>query len=183
MTTTPRPGHRQTVLPTAALNDRRKSSKQLLLDLAAEQLEIPLSSPIGSFSLVIPFDIDQRNHCTHHSIMILEEIQKENRTPCFRGLITEIERNATEQRLTLFCRSTTPPEITVLLKDEWSDLVLDTGIYASVIGKLEPGGQITVDTDQNLFILHPDLLITATTLSSMFPCARKAVIFPLFIFW
>lgn len=45
-----------------------------------------------------------------------------------------------------------------------------------MVGEFDRYGQCTVDNSQNLLILHPDHLISATVVGDSFTCTRKAVL-------
>ncbi|KAL6302085.1 Dna2-domain-containing protein [Sparassis latifolia] len=73
----------------------------------------------------------------------------------------------------------------VILRDDWADADIRVGDIVNVIGTFEPSPSssssgpmlsITVSAKVNLFILHPDLLITATSLSGAPQCRRKALV-------
>ncbi|GBE84559.1 DNA replication ATP-dependent helicase/nuclease dna2 [Sparassis crispa] len=73
----------------------------------------------------------------------------------------------------------------VILRDDWADADVRVGDIVNVIGAFEPSPlssssgsmlSITVSAKVNLFILHPDLLITATSLSGAPQCRRKALV-------
>lgn len=64
----------------------------------------------------------------------------------------------------------------ITLREAWYDTPCEKGSYVHVIGHFTPGGQCTVDNDNNMIILHPDHLISATTIGDSFGCMRKAVL-------
>ena len=50
------------------------------------------------------------------------------------------------------------------------------GSHVHVIGDFDRSGQCIIDNKQNLLILHPDHLISATVVGDSFTCIRKAVL-------
>ncbi|OJD38618.1 dna replication atp-dependent helicase dna2 [Diplodia corticola] len=64
----------------------------------------------------------------------------------------------------------------ITLREEWCDTRCTKGSYVHVIGAFTAGGQCTVDNGHNMIILHPDHLISATTVGDSFSCMRKAVL-------
>lgn len=64
----------------------------------------------------------------------------------------------------------------VILRQHWTDTPCLTGFYISVIGEFDRYGQCIVDNTQNLLILHPDHLTSATVVGDSFTCMRKAVL-------
>lgn len=64
----------------------------------------------------------------------------------------------------------------VILRQAWIDSPCVTGSYIHVVGDFDRYGQCVVDDTQNLLILHPDHLISATVVGDSFTCMRKAVL-------
>ncbi|KJZ74681.1 hypothetical protein HIM_06031 [Hirsutella minnesotensis 3608] len=65
---------------------------------------------------------------------------------------------------------------TVSLRGAWFDTPAHANSYVHVIGKFSAKGQCIVDDAQNLLILHPDQLISATVVADSFGCMRRAVL-------
>ncbi|KAH9923850.1 Dna2-domain-containing protein [Fomitopsis serialis] len=73
----------------------------------------------------------------------------------------------------------------VILQDDWVDTDIRPGDVINVLGdfsapastsKAAPVPTITINAHKNLFIHHPDLLITATALSTASQCRRKPLV-------
>ena len=64
----------------------------------------------------------------------------------------------------------------IILRQAWIDSPCVTGSVVHVIGDFDRYGQCIVDNTQNLLILHPDHLISATVVGDSFTCMRKAVL-------
>lgn len=64
----------------------------------------------------------------------------------------------------------------ITLREAWYDTPCEKGSYVHVIGDFTSGGQCIIDNDNNMIILHPDYLISATTIGDSFSCMRKAVL-------
>lgn len=48
--------------------------------------------------------------------------------------------------------------------------------FVHIIGEFGPNGQCIIDNDNNILILHPDQLISATVVADSFSCMRRAVL-------
>lgn len=48
--------------------------------------------------------------------------------------------------------------------------------YVHIIGEFHSNGQCIIDNSQNILILHPDQLISATVVADSFTCMRRAVL-------
>ncbi|KAM5348737.1 hypothetical protein ACJ41O_008560 [Fusarium nematophilum] len=65
---------------------------------------------------------------------------------------------------------------TVHLRGSWFDTPAHPESYVHVIGDFTSKGQCIIDDAQNLLILHPDQLISATVVADSFGCMRRAVL-------
>ncbi|KAL7925211.1 DNA replication factor Dna2 domain-containing protein [Trichoderma austrokoningii] len=65
---------------------------------------------------------------------------------------------------------------TVQLRGSWYDTPAHADAYVHVIGEFSFKGQCVVDDAQNLLILHPDQLVSATVVADSFGCTRRAVL-------
>ncbi|KAJ4012936.1 DNA replication endonuclease-helicase Dna2 [Fusarium irregulare] len=65
---------------------------------------------------------------------------------------------------------------TVHLRGSWFDTPAHAEAYVHIIGDFTARGQCVVDDAQNLLILHPDQLISATVVADSFGCMRRAVL-------
>ena len=64
----------------------------------------------------------------------------------------------------------------IILRQAWIDTICDIGSFVHLVGGFDQYGQCIVDNIQNLLILHPDHLISATVVGDSFTCTRKAVL-------
>lgn len=64
----------------------------------------------------------------------------------------------------------------IILRQAWIDTPCLPNSYVHLIGDFDRLGQCVVDNTQNLLILHPDHLISATVIGDSFTCTRKAVL-------
>ena len=64
----------------------------------------------------------------------------------------------------------------IMLRQAWLDTAYTTNSYVHLVGDFDRYGQCIVDNTQNLLILHPDHLISATVVGDSFTCTRKAVL-------
>lgn len=65
---------------------------------------------------------------------------------------------------------------TIHLRGDWVDTPASPKSYVHVIGGFESTGQCIIDNSQNILILHPDQLISATVVADSFTCMRRAVL-------
>lgn len=64
----------------------------------------------------------------------------------------------------------------VNLRQSWWDTNCTVGSYIHIIGQFDEQGRCIIDDAHNMIILHPDHLISATTVADSFGCLRKAVL-------
>jgi DNA replication ATP-dependent helicase Dna2 len=64
----------------------------------------------------------------------------------------------------------------IILRQSWVETPCTTDSYVHVVGDFSADGQCIVDDCKNMLILHPDHLISATTVGDSFGCMRKAVL-------
>ncbi|CAD6262529.1 unnamed protein product [Miscanthus lutarioriparius] len=67
-------------------------------------------------------------------------------------------------------------ECAVHLCDEWFHSIVGPGDTVNVIGEFSNQGKCVVDHDNNLVIVHPELLISGTRVASSFHCPRRSVL-------
>ena len=64
----------------------------------------------------------------------------------------------------------------LLLCQSWYDTRCVKGSFIHLIGNFDHQGQCIVDDSQNMVILHPDHLISATVIGDAITCLRRAVL-------
>lgn len=64
----------------------------------------------------------------------------------------------------------------IVLRGAWLDSPCTPGSYVNLVGDFDKYGQCIVDNWQNLLIIHPDHLISATVVADSFSCTRRAVL-------
>ena len=64
----------------------------------------------------------------------------------------------------------------ITVRQSWYDSPYSSGSYVHLIGDFDHAGLCVVDESQNLLILHPDHLISATVVADSFSCTRRAVL-------
>ena len=64
----------------------------------------------------------------------------------------------------------------ITLRQSWLETHCAPGSYVHVVGRFTTAGQITIDDAENLIIVHPDHLISATVVADSFECIRRAVL-------
>lgn len=64
----------------------------------------------------------------------------------------------------------------IILQESWFDSPCDKGSFVHLVGDFDSQGHCIVDNSQNMIILHPDHLISATVVSDSTSCPRRAVL-------
>jgi DNA replication ATP-dependent helicase Dna2 len=64
----------------------------------------------------------------------------------------------------------------ISLRESWFDCTYTKGSYIHLIGGFDTAGQCVVDDNENMVILHPDHLLSATVVADSFTCNRRAVL-------
>ena len=70
----------------------------------------------------------------------------------------------------------TDMEKIVVLRDDWTELVPQTGDYIHVKSPTQNEPTILIDAESGILILHPDHLISVTTIAESFSCVRKSIL-------
>lgn len=65
---------------------------------------------------------------------------------------------------------------TVHLRGDWIDTPASAKAYVHIHGEFQSNGQCIIDNSQNILILHPDQLVSATVVADSFTCTRRAVL-------
>lgn len=65
---------------------------------------------------------------------------------------------------------------TIHLRGDWADTPAHEKAFVHVIGDFDSNGRCIIDNNQNILILHPDQLISATVVADSFSCMRRAVL-------
>ena len=64
----------------------------------------------------------------------------------------------------------------ILLRQSWYETRCTKGSYAHLVGDFDRSGQCIVDDANNMIVLHPDHLISATVIADSFTCVRRAAL-------
>ncbi|CAM6033109.1 unnamed protein product [Sphagnum compactum] len=64
----------------------------------------------------------------------------------------------------------------LIMQDEWLHTSVRPGDTVNVIGEFGSDGTCVLDHNQNLLVVHPDLLISGSRVGGSFGCARRAVL-------
>ena len=64
----------------------------------------------------------------------------------------------------------------MILRQSWFDSPCTPGSFVHIIGDFDNAGQCIIDDANNMLILHPDHLISATVVADSFSCTRRAVL-------
>ncbi|EGY17951.1 DNA replication ATP-dependent helicase dna2 [Verticillium dahliae VdLs.17] len=65
---------------------------------------------------------------------------------------------------------------TVHLRGDWYETPAHEKSFVHIIGDFDAEGRCVINDDQNMVILHPDQLISATVVADSFTCTRRAVL-------
>jgi DNA replication ATP-dependent helicase Dna2 len=65
---------------------------------------------------------------------------------------------------------------TVHLRGDWVDTPAHAKAFVHIIGQFDVDGRCIIDNNQNIVVLHPDQLISATVVADSFSCMRRAVL-------
>ncbi|KAJ3416935.1 Tripartite DNA replication factor [Chytridiales sp. JEL 0842] len=83
---------------------------------------------------------------------------------------------STEQILRLFDEKSNT-ELNAYLRDTWSGTEVSVGDYVHIIGSVDlKSKSCIIDNAQNFLIVHPDILISATSVADSFQCLRKSIL-------
>ncbi|MED6209254.1 hypothetical protein PIB30_053003 [Stylosanthes scabra] len=70
----------------------------------------------------------------------------------------------------------TGEERTVNLRDEWFSSVIAPGDTVNIIGQFNEGRSCDINHDNNILIVHPDILLSGTRVAGSFGCPRRTVL-------
>ncbi|KAI8970649.1 Dna2-domain-containing protein [Trametes punicea] len=138
-------------------------------DMNSECMSPRKSNPIKPESrFTIPDELRKRDPITRCTVNIVEERFSSTR---LEKVLTVTITPSKEMRL-------------IILQDDWTHADVRIGDTANVIGEWAKssatsyGGRtsITVSSKHNFFIHHPDVLLTATSLSNASQCLRKPLL-------
>lgn len=96
-----------------------------------------------------------------------------------RYWVLDIEDRPGSKTLTITCHKSLQPTETCVLKDGWEMSPVVCGGVIHLEGRCVKGSW-AVDGDQGFLVLHPDTLISGTSISSSIRCMRRAVLGEMF---
>lgn len=73
-------------------------------------------------------------------------------------------------------REGTDLQMVVILRESWYESPCSKGSYIHLIGNFDATGKCVVEDSNNMIILHPDHLISATVVADSMVCQRRAVL-------
>ena len=91
------------------------------------------------------------------------------------SLITQ-PRRSNSSKVLLVKDESTKLSKAITLRQSWVDTPCSQGAYIHLIGQFDRFGQCIINDTQNLLILHPDHLISATVVADSFLCTRRAIL-------
>jgi DNA replication ATP-dependent helicase Dna2 len=99
-----------------------------------------------------------------------------------RLIVLDVEDTANEKKLRMYDEKNPTSELYIFLRDDWKTIHVYSGDIANIIGRPEAKSDpnavdiYIVDRERNVFILHPDVFVTGSTLGESFQCVRRAVL-------
>ncbi|KAF7669381.1 hypothetical protein LDENG_00193020 [Lucifuga dentata] len=96
-----------------------------------------------------------------------------------RYWVLDVEERPDHKTLTVSCSKSLHPTETCLLKDGWEMTPVCRGDVVHLEGHCD-GGSWLVDKEQGFLVLHPDWLISGTSISNSIRCMRRAVLGDMF---
>ena len=112
-------------------------------------------------------DVYESDYVTNNGRRQLQKVK-----PCPRQVIA----NANDFQMLSVRDEKTGALKAVTLRDSWADTRCTEGSYVHVVGTFDKHGHCIVTDAENMIILHPDHLISATAVGDSFSCMRKAVL-------
>ncbi|KAL9604493.1 MAG: hypothetical protein Q9219_000458 [cf. Caloplaca sp. 3 TL-2023] len=139
---------------------------------AASQPAVQDMSVRGRYSGSLPERIiakyrKKRQRCVIQRYQIIKVVEGEYKTDCGSSrpekvLLVQPEKLKTTKVITL--------------RQSWVRSPCHPGSYVHLVGNFDNAGQCVVDDKQNMIILHPDHLVSATVVGDSFSCTRRAVL-------
>ncbi|KAL6873006.1 DNA replication factor Dna2 domain-containing protein [Trichoderma novae-zelandiae] len=120
--------------------------------------------------------VQQRNSASAANKKKTKTIQRYLVTSVLDGEYVDQYNRICPEKILLIQADGSKSTRTVQLRGSWFDTPAHPGSYVHVIGEFSLKGQCIVDDAQNLLILHPDQLISATVVADSFGCMRRAVL-------
>ncbi|XP_072321554.1 DNA replication ATP-dependent helicase/nuclease DNA2 [Eucyclogobius newberryi] len=96
-----------------------------------------------------------------------------------RYWVLDVEERPGSKTLTISCQKSLQPTETCLLKDGWEMSPVLCGDVIHLEGFRQAGSWI-IDREQGFLVLHPDTLISGTSIASSIRCMRRAVLGDMF---
>ncbi|KAL8736187.1 MAG: hypothetical protein Q9166_000342 [cf. Caloplaca sp. 2 TL-2023] len=109
----------------------------------------------------------RRQRCTIQRFRIIKVAEGEYMTD--RG-------HTRSQKVLLVQPEKTKMNKAIVLRQSWVRSPCSPDSYVHLIGQFDNLGQCIVDDHQNMLILHPDHLVSATVVGDSFSCTRRAVL-------
>ncbi|PTB66937.1 Dna2-domain-containing protein [Trichoderma citrinoviride] len=120
--------------------------------------------------------VQQRNSASAANKKKIKTIQRYLVTSVLDGDYVDQYNRICPEKILLIQADGSKATRTVQLRGSWFDTPAHPGAYVHVIGEFSLKGQCIVDDAENLLILHPDQLISATVVADSFGCMRRAVL-------
>ncbi|KAK9273764.1 hypothetical protein L1049_018574 [Liquidambar formosana] len=114
------------------------------------------------------------------NVMSPQKVNKDSSSPSFLVLeVSEKHKHLDSQcpfKVLRLLNEQSGEERAVYLWNEWFYSVIAPGDTVNVIGEFDDQGKCEVDRDNNLLIVHPDILVSGTRVAASFSCPRRTVL-------
>ncbi|CAK9275822.1 unnamed protein product [Sphagnum jensenii] len=90
--------------------------------------------------------------------------------------VADAKYQNSEQKILRLLNEQSGVERMLIMQDEWLHTSVRPGDTVNVIGEFGSDGTCVLDHNQNLLVVHPDLLISGSRVGGSFGCARRAVL-------
>ncbi|KAH0491184.1 hypothetical protein TgHK011_002626 [Trichoderma gracile] len=164
--------------PRAKRSSPRKKTPKKLADIEDEFDDDAFDGDVDfeAVEFAATQAVQQRNSASAANKKKIKTIQRYLVTSVLDGEYVDQYNRISPEKILLIQADGSKTTRTVQLRGSWFDTPAHAGAYVHVIGEFSLKGQCIVDDAQNLLILHPDQLISATVVADSFGCMRRAVL-------
>ncbi|EEP78634.1 conserved hypothetical protein [Uncinocarpus reesii 1704] len=167
------PGSEKTVTKTETRNDQNMVTK-VAIDLASDDEfddDFDLEAIEDAMRKDPEFAASSSKHFKHS-----RTIQRYLILDCAENTYITSNGRPQAEKVLLVQEEKTKLNRAITLRESWFDMPCKKGFYLHLIGEFNTAGQCIVDDANNMIIIHPDHLISATVVADSFSCQRRAVL-------
>lgn len=145
----------------------------------------PAQSDPASPNMLKPDQVrDRTTRCIVRSVAVFNEHRRQEKASCrVQTYIQEAKQHlwSFSQKLHLIVDDGSKAQRLAVLKDDWANTDVRVNDVVNLIGSWEISGEeaspiMVLSTSRNILILHPDLLIPATSISAGSKCVRRPLL-------